>query len=141
MVRPAYCLVFAAAVIALAAAGCGSTTTGPSGGGQLVLVDIVVGQGATAANGNTVNVTYTGWLYDASKVDYKGSQFDSGPYTFSLGAGQVIAGWDQGILGMKVGGKRLLTIPPDLAYGAQGRPPAIPGNATLLFEVTLVSVS
>ncbi len=88
-------------------------------------------------------MNYTGWLYDASKTDNKGTQFDTsigrGVFSFLLGAGQVIAGWDQGVPGMKVGGSRRLIIPPSLGYGASGAGP-IPGNATLVFDVSLVAV-
>ena len=104
-----------------------------------------MGTGAAATAGHLISVDYTGWLYDSSKVDFKGAQFDTstgrGPFAFVLGAGQVIPGWDQGLVGMKVGGKRSLIIPPNLAYGAQGVPGAIPANATLIFEVTLNAVS
>lgn len=126
-------------------AGCGSSTTSPSGITQLQITDLTVGTGATATNGKLLSVDYTGWLYDTTAVDHKGSQFDSstgrGPFPFILGNGQVIPGWDQGIVGMKVGGKRRLVVPPSLAYGSQGVPGAIPGNATLVFDVTLLSAS
>jgi FKBP-type peptidyl-prolyl cis-trans isomerase FkpA len=100
--------------------------------------DLVVGNGAEAASGKRVSVHYTGTLTDGSKFD---SSLDRGtPFSFELGAGQVIKGWDQGVAGMKVGGKRRLTIPPELGYGARGFPPVIPANATLVFEVELLSV-
>lgn len=100
--------------------------------------DLEVGQGAEALPGQNVSVHYTGRLTDGSKFD---SSLDRGrPFSFELGAGQVIRGWDQGVAGMKVGGKRRLTIPPDLGYGANGYPPVIPPNATLVFEVELLSV-
>ena len=102
--------------------------------------DLVVGTGATAVAGNFVTVAYTGWLHDSTKPDAKGTQFQSSTINFQLGVGQVIRGWDQGIVGMRVGGQRRLVIPPDLAYGADGRPPAIPPNATLVFDVTLNSI-
>src|SRR4051812_19552419 len=144
MRRNHYMAVVAAA-LALLAAGCGDSTTNPSGVNQLQIVDIVVGTGATASAGKLLSVDYTGWLYDTSKVDFKGAQFDTsagrGPFAFVLGAGQVIPGWDQGLVGMKVGGKRSLVVPPSLAYGAQGVPGAIPPNATLIFEVTLLATS
>jgi FKBP-type peptidyl-prolyl cis-trans isomerase len=89
-------------------------------------------------------VNYTGWLYDPLRPENKGQQFDSSvgrqPFTFTLGAGQVIRGWDQGVPGMKVGGQRRLTIPPDLGYGANGAGGVIPPNATLVFDVDLLDV-
>ncbi len=100
--------------------------------------DLNVGNGATAQSGNTVSVHYTGWLTN-------GTQFDSSiprnqPFEFTLGAGNVIKGWDEGVAGMKVGGTRILIIPPDLGYGAQGSGSTIPPNSTLVFEVQLISV-
>lgn len=106
--------------------------------------DLTVGTGAEAVNGRTLTVNYTGWLYDANQPGNKGAQFDStagrGPYSFVLGAGRVIPGWEQGIVGMRVGGVRRLVIPPSLAYGSSGNGP-IPPNATLLFEVELLAVN
>ena len=105
---------------------------------SLVIKDLVVGTGQEALAGDNVTVDYTGWLYHGKKFD---SSVDRGePFQFTLGAGRVIQGWDQGILGMKVGGTRKLIIPPDLAYGAAGSPPKIPPNATLVFEVELLAV-
>jgi len=104
----------------------------------LKIQDIKTGDGGEAENGNTVTAHYTGMLLDGTKFD---SSLDRGtPFSFQLGSGQVIAGWDRGVLGMKAGGKRKLTIPPDLAYGEQGIPGAIPPNATLIFEIELLSV-
>ena len=108
-------------------------------------VDLVAGTGPTPRRGARLTVHYTGWLYDANRSDLKGKQFDSSsggePFTFRLGAREVIPGWDQGFEGMRVGGKRRLIIPPDLGYGAVGMPAAgIPGNAGLVFEMELVDV-
>lgn len=106
--------------------------------GGLQYWDIKAGTGATAATGKTVTVNYTGWLTN-------GKQFDSSvgkqPFSFRLGAGEVIPGWDEGVAGMKVGGKRQLKIPPALGYGAQGADGVIPPNATLVFDVELLGVS
>ena len=105
---------------------------------SLVIKDLVVGTGDEAQVGDNVTVDYTGWLWHGKKFD---SSIDRGePYPFILGAGNVIKGWDQGVVGMKVGGTRKLIIPPDLAYGAAGSPPKIPPNATLVFEVELLAV-
>jgi FKBP-type peptidyl-prolyl cis-trans isomerase len=100
--------------------------------------DIKVGTGATAAAGKMVKVHYTGWLTNGKKFD---SSIDRGqPFAFSLGAGQVIKGWDEGVAGMKVGGKRQLKIPPELGYGARGAGNAIPPNSSLIFDVELLDV-
>jgi FKBP-type peptidyl-prolyl cis-trans isomerase len=136
--------VLALAVLPLVA-GCGSSspTTPSTSVGTFTQTDLVVGTGADATVGKLVTVNYTGWLYDTSKTDGKGTQFDSSigkqPFPFTLGAGQVIKGWDQGVVGMKIGGSRRLIIPPDLAYGASGSGP-IPPNATLVFDISLLSV-
>ncbi|WP_307727770.1 FKBP-type peptidyl-prolyl cis-trans isomerase [Massilia sp. TS11] len=110
---------------------------------KLIINDTLTGTGTVSQNGQTLTVNYTGWLYDPSAADFKGKQFDSsigrGPFSFQLGAGQVIAGWDQGMLGMKVGGKRTLLIPSSMGYGTSGAGASIPGNAALVFEVELLS--
>jgi peptidylprolyl isomerase len=108
----------------------------------LKYTDTKTGDGAAAKSGNKVSVHYTGWLSDNGA---KGKKFDSSvdrgqPFQFTLGAKQVIAGWDEGVAGMKVGGKRTLTIPPELGYGARGAPGAIPPNSTLIFDVELLQV-
>lgn len=101
------------------------------------LEDLIKGKGPEAVRGKTVSVHYTGWLTDGTRFD---SSVGGDPFSFRLGAGEVIEGWDRGVAGMRVGGKRRLTLPPDLGYGAAGAPPAIPPNATLVFEVELLSV-
>jgi len=137
-------------VSALAVAACGgdddSTPTGPSTPrGEYSQTDLVVGTGTEATNGRLITVNYTGWLYNPNAVDSKGTQFDSslspgrGPYSFVLGT-TVIAGWNRGVPGMRVGGRRRLVIPPELAYGAGGSPPTIGPNATLVFDIELLNV-
>ena len=104
----------------------------------LIYEDTVVGEGPAAQAGDTVNVTYTGYLTDGTVFD---SNAESGePFEFELGAGSVIPGWDEGLVGMQVGGSRLLVIPPDLAYGSTGAGGVIPANATLTFSVTLLEI-
>ena len=137
-----------ALVLAVAAgatlAACGSPTSPSSvttSSAPYSQTDLVAGTGTTAAAGNRVTVAYTGWLYDTSRADGKGTQFDSSAsFAFTVGAGQVIAGWDQGVPGMKIGGQRRLVIPPALGYGSRGAGNVIPPNATLVFDITLLAV-
>jgi len=112
---------------------------------ELQVTDVVKGEGATANAGQDVVVHYTGWLYQPGEPDNKGKKFDSSldrgqPFVFPLGGGRVIQGWDQGVAGMQVGGKRLLVIPPEMGYGATGAGGVIPPNATLIFEVDLLEI-
>jgi FKBP-type peptidyl-prolyl cis-trans isomerase FkpA len=142
-------LVFAIAAGIAACGGGSASSSAPDTSGSAAIValkvtDTVVGTGATAATNNMLTVHYTGWLYDVKASDLKGAKFDSSvdrgaPFPFTLG-GNVIAGWNQGIQGMKVGGKRTLIIPSSLGYGASGNGPKIPGNAALVFDVELLSV-
>jgi FKBP-type peptidyl-prolyl cis-trans isomerase len=105
---------------------------------KLIIEDLVVGTGAAATSGQKVTVHYTGWLANGKKFDSSKDRGD--PFVFPLGKGQVIKGWDEGVQGMKVGGKRKLTIPPAMGYGARGAGGVIPPNATLVFEVELLGV-
>jgi FKBP-type peptidyl-prolyl cis-trans isomerase FkpA len=112
---------------------------------ELQKIDTQVGTGREAEFGFNVSVHYTGWLYDAKAEGFKGKKFDSSldrkqPFDFTLGAGQVIQGWDEGFAGMKVGGKRTLIIPAEMGYGARGAGGVIPPNATLVFDVELLDV-
>jgi len=139
------CAVLALAIVAAATplgradAAANQVIEMPNG---LKYTDTKTGDGATATSGNKVSVHYTGWLYNNGA---KGAKFDSSvergqPFQFTLGAHQVIAGWDEGVAGMKVGGKRTLIIPPELGYGARGAGGVIPPNATLMFDVELLGV-
>ena len=125
-------------------AGCSSPNpAAPSVNVPFTVTDLTVGIGATATNGRVLTVDYTGWLYDVGAPDNKGAVFDTSvgrqPFVLTLGAGQVIQGWDQGLVGMQIGGLRRLVIPPELGYGQQGTG-SIPPNATLVFDVELISV-
>ncbi|MFN3450192.1 MAG: FKBP-type peptidyl-prolyl cis-trans isomerase [Roseococcus sp.] len=111
----------------------------------LKMEDLTKGEGAMALAGKRVEVHYTGWLHDPKAPETKGRKFDSSrdrgePFAFPLGEGRVIAGWDRGVAGMRVGGHRRLTIPPEMGYGARGAGGVIPPNATLVFEVELLAV-
>jgi FKBP-type peptidyl-prolyl cis-trans isomerase FkpA len=136
LVAPAAC-----AALLAGAAGCGGTTTGPSATAPFSQVDLRVGTGADAVSGAVLTVNYTGWLYDPTRADLKGLQFDTSlttsAFTFTLGAQQVIQGWEQGLVGMKVGGIRKLVVPSSLAYGGS-RNNSIPPYATLVFEIELL---
>ena len=143
MLRHAATLVLFGAI----AVGCGGddTPASPSSAGApFSQTDLRAGNGAEAVAGRTVTVNYTGWLYAPTQPEQKGQQFDTSigraPFVFVVGAGRVIQGWDRGVPGMRVGGLRRLVIPPDLAYGAQGAPPNIPPNATLVFDVEMLAV-
>ena len=135
-----------AAEVAAAEATTAPATPTPSGSETMDLqkTDLAPGTGAEISSGQTALVHYTGWLYDAAAPENKGKQFDSSvggePFEFPLGAGRVIAGWDQGVVGMKVGGKRRLVIPPVMGYGERGAGGVIPPNATLVFDVELVEI-
>ncbi len=139
---------FALLLAVAAVSGCSEQaklTDAMGGVSTLVQTDVVVGEGEEARAGHSVQVHYTGWLYDESAVDKKGAKFDSSrdrnqPFAFPLGAGRVIQGWDQGVAGMKVGGQRTLLIPARLGYGAKGAGRSIPPNASLLFEVELLNL-
>ncbi len=111
----------------------------------LQIIEVVEGTGEVAEAGQVAVVHYTGWLYDADAEDNRGEKFDSSvdrdePFKFPLGAGRVIRGWDEGVAGMKVGGKRRLVIPPDMAYGERGAGRVIPPNAVLVFDVELLDL-
>jgi FKBP-type peptidyl-prolyl cis-trans isomerase FkpA len=135
-----------AVAMLMTAAACGGGDSSPSNtptppSAPYSATDLREGTGATASQGRTVTVSYTGWLYDPGKPESKGAQFDSSAnFSFQLGVGRVIAGWDQGVLGMKVGGQRRLVIPPNLGYGSQ-MVGSIPPNSTLVFDVMLLNVS
>lgn len=115
-----------------------STQNEVTTGSGLKYVELQEGQGAEAQSGQTVSVHYTGWLENGTKFDSSHDRRE--PFGFKLGAGQVIRGWDEGVAGMKIGGKRKLTIPADLGYGARGAGGVIPPNATLIFEVELLGL-
>jgi FKBP-type peptidyl-prolyl cis-trans isomerase FkpA len=130
-------------VALVAVAGCGSPSAPSQANIPYSATDLRVGTGTEATTGRNVTVNYTGWLYDESRPDKKGAQFDTsigrGPFPFLIGARAVIAGWDQGVPGMRVGGLRRLVLPPSLAYGSTGSGP-IPPNAALVFDIELLTV-
>ena len=128
-------------------AACGKAPPPYTGGdvGEFQRVDVVEGTGDIARAGEEVSVHYTGWLYDQNAADRRGEKFDSSvdrgqPFVFMLGAGRVIRGWDEGVVGMRVGGKRELWIPADLGYGVKGAGGVIPPGASLVFEVELLDI-
>jgi FKBP-type peptidyl-prolyl cis-trans isomerase len=136
-------------LVIIGLAGCGADTSEDhlcqTDKTRLETRDVQGGTGAEARQGRRVSVHYTGWLYHPTKPEHHGRKFDSSrdrnePFDFTLGASEVIPGWDEGVQGMKVGGRRTLIIPPGMAYGRNGSPPVIPANATLVFDVELVRV-
>ncbi len=148
-------MVFCVAAVTVTAAACSPAEEAQSTEQEIQMAqsnitelekqDEQVGTGAEAVAGRPVTVHYTGWLWDEAKADHKGRKFDSSrdrnePFQFRLGGGEVIRGWDEGVAGMKVGGKRTLTIPPAFGYGARGAGGVIPPNATLIFDVELLKV-
>ena len=134
------CTILASLLVSITCCAAGNWVTLPDG---LKYIDQAVGDGDTAATNNFISVNYTGWLLNSDGT--KGKKFDSSldrgtPFMFILGAGNVIKGWDEGVVGMKVGGTRTLIVPPQLGYGANGAGNSIPPNATLVFDVTLLKV-
>lgn len=138
-------LLLSAALFTTACTGQDSSPAETLKAMDMMMSDIKRGNGAEATPGQYVSVHYTGWLYDEAAPEHKGAKFDSSrdrgtPFDFPLGAGRVIKGWDEGVSGMKVGGRRLLIIPPEMGYGKRGAGNAIPPNATLVFDVELLGV-
>lgn len=139
-------LTLAAAAILAACNQTGDTVTLPAGEvTELVVIDERTGDGDPAQPGMTAVVHYTGWLYEPAADDRRGRKFDSSrdrgtPFAFPLGAGRVIRGWDEGVAGMQIGGRRLLFIPPGMAYGDRGAGNVIPPGATLVFDVELIEL-
>ena len=132
-------------VILLPAGAFSETTRGANKVTELIKKDTKIGTGEEATIGKAVEVHYTGWLYDPDAADKKGAKFDSSrdrgtPFSFLLGAGRVIKGWDKGVAGMKVGGQRTLIIPSEMAYGARGAGNVIPPNSALIFDVELIGL-
>lgn len=141
-VRSLFACVASAACLAVAS--CSQSPNSPTSTAPFSQVDLLAGTGTAAASGNALTVNYTGWLYDPSKPDNKGLVFDTSvgktPFVFVLGSSSVITGWDQGLVGMKVGGIRRLVVPPSLAYG-DVRNYSIPPYSTLVFEIELLAVA
>jgi FKBP-type peptidyl-prolyl cis-trans isomerase FkpA len=134
--------VVAIAAFVLAGTGCAPSITAPSGSAAASQTDVSIGTGPLTQQGNTLGVLYTGWLYDSTAPDHKGPQFDASGnnvFLFQLGGTTVISGWNDGLVGMRAGGERVLVIPPSLGYGAT-RHGSIPPNATLLFDIHLVVI-
>ena len=137
---------FPALLVAVLVAGCADPGPPPGGSvAELERIDVVQGEGELAQAGDEVVVHYSGWVYDEREADRRGEAFDSSrerdePFTFPLGAGRVIAGWDEGVTGMRVGGQRELRIPSEMAYGRRGAGGVIPPNASLVFDVELLEV-
>jgi FKBP-type peptidyl-prolyl cis-trans isomerase FkpA len=133
-----------AALLSLTACGGGGGDSGSSvvvaNPAAFTKTDTALGTGAEAVTGKTVTVTYTGWLYSAAAADHKGTQFETGNFTFTIGTKQAIDGVDQGVLGMKVGGKRTVLVPASMAFGSSGSGGKIPPNAGLVFDLTLTAV-
>ena len=148
LLLPAAALLLAAGpTLAQTGAGDRSTTSSKMDAklNELQKIDTKLGSGAEAVKGQSVVVHYTGWLYAPDAPDHKGAKFDSSrdrkePFSFPLGAGRVIRGWDEGVAGMKVGGQRTLVIPAELGYGSRGAGGVIPPNAVLVFDVELLDV-
>jgi FKBP-type peptidyl-prolyl cis-trans isomerase FkpA len=140
-------LLLSGAFISTACSEHMATTAAPNSTvSTLIKTDVKLGTGAEAVAGHNISVHYTGWLYDEKAPGHKGKKFDSSrdrgqPFEFTLGAGNVIKGWDAGVAGMKVGGQRTLIIPPDMGYGSSGAGGDIPPNATLVFDVELLGVN
>jgi FKBP-type peptidyl-prolyl cis-trans isomerase len=135
-------LLISACTIAATAKEMSVTTPVPT---TLEMTDVKAGKGPAITAGQTAVVHYTGWLYSDSAPDHKGKKFDSSrdrndPFSFQVGGGEVIGGWDQGVVGMQAGGQRRLVIPPSLGYGARGAGGVIPPNTTLLFDIELLSI-